>query len=113
VRWRKIELTSFYAIHNFCNENLIIVLYDIRVPHEYYKANIGLVFKCVHQRVAIVPTMSSPAHIKMWTGLFFPAAAKSTLPVIVRGLIYYGLQAAIFRASRLLEGLNDMGGGGL
>ena len=31
-------------------------------------------------------------------------------PVTVRGVIYYGLQAAIFRASRLLESLNNIGG---
>ena len=31
-------------------------------------------------------------------------------PVIVRGAIYYGLQAAIFGASRLLESLNNIGG---
>jgi hypothetical protein len=30
-------------------------------------------------------------------------------PVTVRGWIYYGLQAAIFGASRLLEGLVDIG----
>ena len=32
-------------------------------------------------------------------------------PVTVRGVIYYGLQAAIFGASRLLEGLSNTGGG--
>ena len=32
-------------------------------------------------------------------------------PVTVRGVIYYGLQAAIFGASRLLESLNNIGGG--
>jgi len=33
--------------------------------------------------------------------------------VTVRGPIYYGLQAAIFGANRLLEGLNDIGDDGL
>jgi len=33
--------------------------------HEYYKANIGLVVKCVRQRVAVIPTVLSPAHIEM------------------------------------------------
>jgi len=31
-------------------------------------------------------------------------------PVTVRGVIFNGLQAAIFGASRLLEGLNNIGG---
>jgi len=34
-------------------------------------------------------------------------------PVTVRGVTYYGLQAATFGASRLLEGLNDIGDDGL
>jgi hypothetical protein len=34
-------------------------------------------------------------------------------PVTVRGVIYYGLQPAIFGASRLLETLNNMGGDSL
>ena len=42
-------------------------------------------------------------------------AMPSGTPVTVRGrgLIYYGLQAVIFGANKLLEGLNDVGGGGL
>jgi hypothetical protein len=31
-------------------------------------------------------------------------------PMTVRGAKYYGLLAAVFRASRLLEGLIDIGG---
>ena len=37
-------------------------------------------------------------------------AMPSGTPVTVRGVIYYGLQAAILGASRLLEGLIDIGG---
>ena len=53
---------------------------------------------------------AKPSTCKHVARLFFTATAKSTLPVTVRGVIYYGLQAAIFGASRLLEGLNDIGG---
>ena len=37
-------------------------------------------------------------------------AMPSGTPVTVRGVTYYGLQAAIFRASRLLESSNNIGG---
>jgi len=38
------------------------------------------------------------------------AAMLGGTPVTVRGVTYYGLQTAIFGASRLLEGLDYIGG---
>jgi len=52
------------SVDNFLNENLTIVPYNIKC-HEYYKANTGLVVKCVRQRSAISPVMPNPAHIEM------------------------------------------------
>jgi hypothetical protein len=31
---------------------------------------------CARQSVAVVPIILSPAHIEMWTGLFFPCHSK-------------------------------------
>jgi hypothetical protein len=31
----------------------------------YFEANVGLVVKCVHQMVVIVPVVLSPAHLSM------------------------------------------------
>ena len=42
------------------------------------------VAKCVRQKVAVVPAMLSPAHIEMWTGLFFHTTVKSTLSFVTQ-----------------------------
>jgi len=39
----------------------------------------------VRQKLVVVPTVLSLAYIDVWTGLFFPATVKSTLPFETQG----------------------------